>query len=124
MGGLHRLSHHPHQIVTQGIEVSFIPELGGEGLQGLCSVVLPPVEAAVHKPLHPTAQRVEQRRYQERGGHHSEGRFLAREDDEDSLQHNNAAEVEGNQRGSESTVDERTVDDDVDIVEAVAEDGY
>ena len=37
VGGLHRLPHHPHQIAAQGVEVGLVPELGGEGLQGLSS---------------------------------------------------------------------------------------
>jgi hypothetical protein len=28
---LHRLPHHPHQVVVQRVEVGLVPELGGEG---------------------------------------------------------------------------------------------
>src|SRR3712207_8639390 len=37
---LHRLSYHPHKLGVQRVQVRLIPELGGEGLEGLGSVVL------------------------------------------------------------------------------------
>ena len=33
--GLHRLPHHAHQIVVQRFQVRLVPELGGEGFEGL-----------------------------------------------------------------------------------------
>ena len=48
---LHRLPNHPYQIVAQGFQVGLVPELGGEGFQGLPRVVLPAVEAAVDERL-------------------------------------------------------------------------
>src|SRR5215207_2009487 len=49
VGGLHRLLHHPQQLVVQSLEVRLIAEPGGEGLQRLPHVVLSPVEAPVHR---------------------------------------------------------------------------
>src|SRR5215203_6512046 len=53
---LHSLPDHSQQIVTQGVEVRLVSELGREGFQGLSSVVLLPVEAAVYKPLDAATQ--------------------------------------------------------------------
>ena len=61
--------------------------------------------------------------YQEGGGHDCEGGLLAREDDEEPLQHDDAPEVECNQRSCERAVDEGAVDEHVYVVEAVAQDG-
>jgi integrase len=41
---LHGLLYHPHQIVAQGVQVRLVPELGREGFEGLCCVVLPTIE--------------------------------------------------------------------------------
>ena len=63
VGRLHRLPYHSHQILLQRLEVRLVPELDGEGFQGLLCVVLPPVEAAVDEGLDATSQRVEQGSY-------------------------------------------------------------
>jgi len=36
---LHRFPYYPHQIIAQGVEVRLVPELGGEGFEGLCRIV-------------------------------------------------------------------------------------
>jgi hypothetical protein len=91
---LHRLLHHPYQVVAQGIEVRLVPELCGETLKSLPRVILLAVEATVDERLGAPSQRVEQGCYHESGGHHREGGLLARDDDEEPLQHHDAAEVE------------------------------
>jgi hypothetical protein len=57
---LHRFPHHANEIVTHGVEVRLIPELGREGFKGLSRIVLAPVEAAIYKRLHASSQRYEQ----------------------------------------------------------------
>src|SRR5918993_3349238 len=121
---LHRLPHHPYQVFAQRIQVRLFPKLSRESFQGLSSVVLAAVEAPVYKALYAASQRREQCCYQEGGCHHCEGGLLPSERDEDPLQYNDAAEVECDQCDGEQTVDEGTVDDDVDVVEAVAQDSY
>src|SRR5215208_3978328 len=120
--GLHSLPHHPYQVFAQRIQVRLFPELSRESFQGLSSVVLAAVEAPVYKALYAASQRREQCCYQEGGCHHCEGGLLPSERDEDPLQYNDAAEVEGDQRDGKRTVDEGTVDDAVYVVEAVTED--
>jgi hypothetical protein len=51
VGGLHRLSYHPDEIIAKCVEVDFFAQLGREGFQGLGSVVLAAVEATVDKAL-------------------------------------------------------------------------
>jgi hypothetical protein len=63
---LHRLPHHPDQILAQGVEVSLIPELDREGLKGLPRVVLPSVEAPIYKALDATPQMSKEGCYNER----------------------------------------------------------
>src|SRR5215211_228246 len=120
MRGLHRLLYHPHQIVAQGVQIRLVSELGGEGFEGLSRVIFAAVEALVYEPLDTASQGHEQRSDREGGDNHREGGLLAGKDDEEPLQQNDAAEVEGNQRGRQRTVDESAVDDEIDLVEPVA----
>ncbi len=98
---LHRLPHLSQQIIAQSIEVRLVSKLGGEALESLSRVVLPSVEASIYERLYAPSQWVEQGCYHESGGHHCEGGLLAREGDEEPLQHHDAAEVESNQHGRE-----------------------
>ena len=43
---LHRLPHHTHQVIAQGVQVCLVSQFGGEGFKSLSSVVLATVEAA------------------------------------------------------------------------------
>src|SRR5215211_2077671 len=52
VGRLHRLPHHTHQVIIEGVQVRLVTQCGGEGFQGLPRVILPAVEAAVYKPLY------------------------------------------------------------------------
>src|SRR5215211_5412251 len=115
MDGLHRLPHHTHQVVAQR---------GGVGFQGLSSVVLLAIETAIHQGLNTSPQGVEQSGDGEGRGHDREGGLLARESDEHPLQHDDANEVECDQRDGKRAIDEGTVDDNVYVVEAIAKDGY
>jgi hypothetical protein len=109
MGRLHRLPYHPHQIVSQGVQVCFVSQLGRERFQCLSSIILPTVEAPVYEALYAPPQGSKQRGDQERGSHDREGGLLAGQRDEHSLQYNDAYEVEYNQCGGERTVDEGAV---------------
>src|SRR5919112_2886707 len=122
MGWLHRLPYYTHQVVIEGFQVRLVLQLGGEGFQGLSSVILPTVEATVYKPLYAASQRREQCCYQEGGCHDCKGRLLPGERDEDPLQHYDAPEVECYQRGGERAVYQSAVYEDVYVVEAGLED--
>jgi hypothetical protein len=88
---LHRLPRYYHQIVAQGSEVGLIPERRREALESLSRIILLAVEAPVYERLYAPSQGVEQGCYHESGGHHREGGRLAREEDEEPLQHHDAA---------------------------------
>src|SRR5215207_7432361 len=122
---LHGLPYHSHQILIQRLEVRLVPQLDGEGFQGLPGVVLAAVEAAVNEGLDAPTHRVEERRYREGGDHHGQLRLLllSGEEEENCLYRRHAPEVDGEKRGRERAVDEGAVYDDVYVVEAVLEDG-
>src|SRR5215217_504817 len=75
------------------------------------------------RTLHPTAQRVEQRRYGQRGDDDREGGLLAAEDAQGGLQTDHATDVDENEHRGERAVDEGAVYDNVYVVEAVTEHG-
>jgi hypothetical protein len=93
VGGLHRLPDHARQVVAQGVQIGLVAQRGREGFQGLPRVVLPTVEATVYEGLDVVSQGVEQSGYHEGGSNDSEGGLLAGENDEDSLQQDDAPEV-------------------------------
>src|SRR5829696_7077884 len=99
MRRLHGLPYYTHQVVIEGFQVRLVPELGGEGFQGLSSVILPAVEASIYEGLDAPPEGGEQRRYQESGCNDREGELLTCERDEDPLQQNDAYEVEHDQCG-------------------------
>src|SRR5215216_3029654 len=76
VGGLHRLSNHPYEVVAQGVQVCFVTQLGREGLQGFSCVVLPSVEATVYERLDASPQGVEQPSYHKGGYDNGELRLL------------------------------------------------
>jgi hypothetical protein len=76
---LHRLPNHVHQFAVQCLKVRLVPELHGEGFEGLPGVVLSPVEATVYERLDASPQGREQGRYKEGGGDDCEGGLLSGE---------------------------------------------
>src|SRR5215212_9306800 len=120
---LHSFPYYIHQVFIEGFQVRLVLQLGGECFQGLSSVVLPAVEATVYERLDAATERGEQSCDQEGECNDREGGLLTREQDEDSLQHDDATEVECNQHGRQRTVYKGTVYDLVNVVEAVPQDG-
>ena len=92
-----------------------------EGLECLLRVVLAPVEAAVDDGLDAHACRSEEGGDRQRRAGDGEIR-AAREWAEDLLERHNDREVESRQPDRDDAVNERPADNQVDLVEAVAED--
>src|SRR5215204_5532247 len=122
---LHRLPHYPHQIAAQGVEVSLVPELRREGFQGLPRVVLLAIEPAIYEGLDAAAQGHEQRGDGEGGDDYGQLGLLllACEGAEDRLGCRYASEVDQSQGRTQRAVNEGAVDDEVYVIEAVAQDG-
>src|SRR5215211_2902584 len=124
--GLHRLPHHLHQVVAQGVEVSLVSQLGREGCKRLCCVVLAAVEAPVYERLDAAPQRIEESSDHQGGDHYGKLGgllLLAGKRSEENLGRRYAPEVDCDQHGGERAIDQRAVDDYVYVVEAVPQDG-
>jgi hypothetical protein len=105
--GLEGVLDHAHQVPLYGVEVDGLAQAGGErGHQGL-GVVAGPVEPPVDHPLHAPAQRVEQRRGDQRRrvhGHRGpERQHVAGQDDEADV---HAAEQRRDQRVGDHPADD------------------
>src|SRR5918998_3042564 len=126
MRRLYRLPDDPDQLVVQRVQVRFVAQAGRERFQGLSGVVLAAVEAPVYEGLDASPQWVKQCCYHERGDDYGELRLLllACERPEDELGRRHPAEIHQRQRHREGTVDQGAVDNEVYLVEAVAEDRY
>src|SRR5215213_10508891 len=98
--GLHGLPDYTFQITAQRFEIRLVPQLRGEGFQGLLCVVLTAVEAAVDEGLDAPTDWVEERRYREGGDHHGQLRLLllSGEEAENCLYRRHAPEVDGEKR--------------------------
>ena len=118
---LHRLPHNPHEVASQCLQVRLVAQLRREPF---CSVFLAVLEATVYERLDASPQGLN------RAAISSVEATTARVDrspvsaHKDPLQQYDDAEVEGDQRGGESTVDEGAVDEEVYVVEAVAQNCY
>src|SRR5215211_8559619 len=67
VSGLHRLADHPHEALSEPVEVRLVPQGGREGFQGLSRIVVAAVEASVYKRLDAAPQGCEQGGYNQRG---------------------------------------------------------
>src|ERR671911_1047761 len=126
VGWLHRLPYHPNQIVAQCFKVCFVPQPGGESIEGLSGIVLPTIEAPVYKGLNTSSQGAEQRCYHQGGDDDGELGllFLAGERSKDYLGRRHAPEIHQRKHQRERAIDESAVYEDVYVVEAVAQDRY
>src|SRR5215217_8302573 len=124
VGGLHRLPYHFHQILLQRLEVRLVPQLDGEGFQGLPYVVFAAVEAAVDEALDMAPQRVGECGDKQGGGHHDQLRqlLLVGQDAEESLGCRHSTEIDARQDCREGAVDEGAVDKYIYVVESIAHD--
>jgi hypothetical protein len=113
------------KVFVQRLKFRRVAEPGGEGFQSLSRVVLASVEAFVYEGLDAAPQWVEQCRYHEGGDDYGELWLLGlvRQRAEDRLGRRHAPQVDCDQRCREGTVDQREVDDYVDIVESVLQYG-
>src|SRR5919106_5674087 len=125
MGRLHRLPNYSDEVVAEGAQVCLVAQLRGECLKGLPRIVLVAIEAAVYERLDIAAQWVEERCDHDGGGDDGELRKVlsAGKGLNGRLGDGHAAEIERNQHSAQRTVDEGAVDDAIDVVKTVAQNG-
>lgn len=70
--GLHSLSHHPRQVIGQGVQVRLVTQSRVEGGERLCGVVLVAVEATVNEALEASSERNDEGSDHQGGSHNHE----------------------------------------------------
>ena len=98
-----------------------IPQARSEAVEGALGVGAGAVEAAIDDALHPGAERLGERDARERRDRHRD-LGSARERAERRLKQDDAREERHRDAHGRRAVHERAIDEDVDVVEAVAED--
>ena len=111
------------------VEVHVVAETAGKGRDRPFAVVAGAIEAAVDGPLHPAADRLEEREDHERGDRDRDGSTLVGRDDplgqvgeQSGREHDHADEHDAEDAG-DRRVRQRPADDPVDVVQVVAQDG-
>ncbi len=120
---LHGLLDHGQEVVRERAEIDVVPQARREVLERFGRVVFVAVETAIDRALDPAAERLKQRRDRQCRHDQRQRGALRRECTGDLLQQDYAPEVDGAKYGRERAVDQRTIDDDVDIEEPVAQNG-
>src|SRR3981081_3864949 len=104
-----------------GAEVDLIAEAHAEFIERARSVVAGAVKALIHDVLDARPERLEHRETPERGASDRD-LVAAGEGCDERLKDHNAAAEHATNHSRRSAVNERPVDDEVDVVEAVAQD--
>jgi hypothetical protein len=121
-GRLHRLVHHGEQLGRQGVQINLVAEADAEGLHRRGRVVPAAVKAPVDHCLRAASGRLEQGRHDQGRPSHHPARRVAAHPAEQLPQHQHRAAVDGAQEGAERAVDQRAVDQPVDVVQPEAQD--
>ena len=124
MGRLHGFLDNPGQVLAQALQVHLMAQRGVESIQGSGCVIFAAIEAAVNQCLEAPAQRLEESCDGEGRGHNHNGVLpnLVRKQAGQWSQTDHQTRIDQSQRSRQRAVDQRAVDQGVDIVEAVARD--
>ena len=120
VGRLESGMDHAGQVGPDGVGVHRVLEPGGERRQRALGVVAGPVEAAVHRALHPAPDRVEECGRRQGGGGHRNGRV----EPQYLLGQQHQPGIDPDQQAGDDCVGQRAGDDPVDLVQPVLQDGH
>ncbi len=123
MRWLHGFLYDLKQVLAQLAQVHLAAEGGTEGFQGPGRVIFTTVEAMVDGGLDAMAQGLEEGSNDQGGDDDGDTAVLADDAPQERLQANDQANIDRRQDDRECAIDQGAVDDDVDIVEPVAQQG-
>ena len=119
MRGRHRLPHGAEEISTQFVEVDFVREAIRKGIECDRSVVPRAIKAPVDRALHTASDGLEERIRDQCCNGDRELRSGSKRT-EHSLKSHDAPEKHRRDRGGRRAVDQSAVDEQVNVVEAIA----
>jgi hypothetical protein len=117
-------SHRPPRAARrQRVQVDLVPQAGAERLDRPSRVVAAAVETPIHHSLDAVAEWLEQSRHHQGGAGHGQGRLPAdRVNELSEAEH--AAGIDDAEQRREQAIDQRAVDEPVDVVQLVAQDRH
>ena len=118
MRWLHRLLNDCDELLTQLAQVHFIAQRYAKSFERTRRIILAPEEAAVDECLDAPPQGIEQCSNCKSGGHNGDVRGLTDESAQQELQRDDESNIEQDQCGCQRAVDQRAVDDEIDIPES------
>ena len=125
MGRLHRFLDDGGEMLAQSIHVYLGAQRGTKGCHDLSRIIFATIEAAVNDVLKASSQRLEERRDHQRGG--DDGKRLLGEaaghGTHQSLQGEDEADIECHQQGGQTTIDQRAIDEHINLPQAGAQHG-
>src|SRR5579859_3098429 len=118
---LHRLFDHRQEMLAQLRQVNLVAQRCTECCYRAGSIILTAIEAMIDDGLNAVTQRLEDGRNHQGGDH--DGNVAIGVDDaaQEGLQSDDAAEVNQGQYDCERAIDQRAIDEQVDVVESIAQ---
>jgi aminoglycoside phosphotransferase (APT) family kinase protein len=120
VGRLERFGDHANEVAPDGVEVHDLAQPRGEGGHDRIRVVARPIEATVHRMLHPPAKRVKQRRDGQGGHCHCHRRpdrqYLGCQDHQPGK--------DPGQHGGDDGIRDDPADDAVDLIQVILQHGH
>src|SRR5690242_13600297 len=125
MRWLHRISYDMQQLVGERLQVNLLPERRRQPGQRAGGIIAAAVEAAINASLEATAQRLKERGDNKGRRDDSQRRFLPNASHclDERLSANHTKEVDASEDGSQRTVDQCPIDEQIDVKELIAQDG-
>ena len=121
MRGLHGLIDYCHQLLTYLFQVDLVAQRCTESCQRARCIILAPVEATVDGLLDAPSQGLEEgRNHQSGDDRHRRRLLLAGDDTKKLLQQHHEADVDTCEDYRERAVNQRAIDENIDIPQAVA----
>jgi len=123
MGGLHCLLYDRHQLLAQLVQVHLLAQRLTEACHDPGCVILAAIKPPIHQPLHALAQGLEQSG-DEQGGDDKNHRIARPEKaGQQVLPAEHQQEIGTQKSRGEQTIDQRAIDQHIDIVQAISEHG-
>jgi len=123
MGGLHGLLYDRHQLLAQLVQVHLLAQRLTEACHDQGCVILAAIKPSIHQLLHALAQGLEQSG-DEQGGDDKNHRIARSEKaGQQVLPAEHQQEIGTQKSRGEQTIDQRAIDQHIDIIQAISEHG-
>ncbi len=123
MSGLHGLAYHDQQLLIQLVQIHLLAKRLTEACQDLGRVILAAIKPSIHHLLHAPAQGLEQRGDDQGGDDQHHCVVRTEQAGQQVLPTEDEPEVDNQQARGEQAIDQRAINQHIDIVEAISQHG-